>query len=247
VVPVGVDPDLFRPLPDVERIPGRIVTTASADVVLKGLHYLLDALAKLRTEREDAHLVIIGKPKDGGKASETITRLGLEDHVEWISGVPDERIVELYSECAVACVPSLYEGFSLPAIEAMSSAAPLVVTTGGALPEVVGEDGVGALLVDPGNPDALAAALGRMLDDPEFAEQLGANARARVLENWSWHHTALRTIEQYELLLDEFYATPRSKFARPFARQGELPEGAVRAQKLAAEARARAATEVNAG
>ncbi|MCO4835151.1 MAG: glycosyltransferase family 4 protein, partial [Acidimicrobiaceae bacterium] len=146
-------------------------------------------------------------------------------------------------ECSVACVPSLYEGFSLPAIEAMSSAAPLVVTNGGALPEVVGEDGVGALVVETGNPDALAAALGRVLDDPEYAEQLGANARARVLENWSWHHTALRTIEQYELLLDEYYATPRSKIARPFKRGGQLPEGAVKAQKLAAEARARAAAE----
>ena len=239
VVPVGVDPDLFKPLPDVSRVPGRIVTTASADVVLKGLHYLLEALAKLRAESEDAHLVIIGKPKDGGKAMDTIARLGLEGHVEWISGVPDQRIVELYSECAVACVPSLYEGFSLPAIEAMSSAAPLVVTTGGALPEVVGDHGVGALLVDPGDSDALAAALGRLLDDAEYAQQLGDNARARVLENWSWHHTALRTVEQYGLLLDEYYATPRSKFARPFERRGELPEGAVRAQKLAAEARTR--------
>lgn len=243
VVPVGVDPDLFKPLPGVARVPGRIVTTASADVVLKGLHYLLEALAKLRTEREDAHLIIIGKPKDGGKAMDTISRLGLEGHVEWISGVPDQRIVELYSECAVACVPSLYEGFSLPAIEAMSSAAPLVVTTGGALPEVAGDNGVGALLVDPGDPDALAAALGRVFDNPEYAQQLGDNARARVLENWSWHHTALRTVEQYELLLDEYYATPRSKLARPFERRGELPKGAIRAQKLAAEARARASKE----
>lgn len=243
VVPVGVDPDLFKPVPDIARIPGRIVTTASADVVLKGLHYLLEALAKLRTEREDAHLVIIGKPKEGGKAMDTIARLGLEDHVEWISGVPDQLIVELYSECSVACVPSLYEGFSLPAIEAMSSAAPLVVTTGGALPEVVGDDGVGALLVDPGDPDALAAALGRVLADPDFAQQLGDNARARVLENWSWHHTALRTVEQYELLLDEFFASPRSKWARPFERRGELPEGAVRARRLAAKARASATTD----
>ncbi len=125
----------------------------------------------------------------------------------------------------------------------MSSAAPLVVTTGGALPEVVGDDGIGALLVDPGDPDALASALGRVLDDPVFAQQLGDNARARVLENWSWHHTALRTVEQYELLLDEFYNAPRSRWARPFERRGELPAGAIRAQKLAAEARARAAAE----
>jgi glycosyltransferase involved in cell wall biosynthesis len=207
VVPVGVDPELFRPLDEVERIPGRIVTTASADVALKGLHYLLEALAKLRTERPDAHLVIIGKPKEGGKAMDTLARLGLEDHVEWISGVPDERIVELYSECSVACVPSLYEGFSLPAIEAMSSAAPLVATTGGALPEVCGEHEVSALLVEPGNSDALAAALGRVLDDPELGESLGDAARRRVLDKWSWFHTAQRTVEQYEALLDTYYST----------------------------------------
>lgn len=216
VVPVGVDPELFRPLPEVARIPGRIVTTASADVALKGLHFLFEAVAKLRTERPEAHLVVIGKPKDGGKAMDTLARLDLADHVEWVSGVSDQRIVELYSECEVACVPSLYEGFSLPAIEAMSSAAPLVATTGGALPEVVGDDGDSALLVEPGDADALALALGRVLDNPDLGAALGATARQRVLDKWSWHHTALRTIEQYRALLDEYHSTPRTRFARPF-------------------------------
>jgi len=202
VVPVGVDPELFRPMPEVKKIPGMIVTTASADVALKGLKFLLEALAKLRTERPEAHLVIIGKPKEGGAAMETLERLGLTDHVHWISGVPDERIVELYSECEVACVPSLYEGFSLPAIEAMSSGAALVATTGGALPEVVGEDGVSALLVEPGSGDALAMALGRAMDDPDLRTRIGAAARQRVIDQWSWHHTAVKTIEQYRILLD---------------------------------------------
>lgn len=203
IVPVGVDPDLFRPLPDVARVPGRIVTTASADVTLKGLHYLLEALAKLRTERPETHLVVIGAVKEGGKAMETLARLGLEDHVTWISGVTDQRIVELYSECSVACVPSLYEGFSLPAIEAMSSAAPLVATTGGALPEVCGTHQDSVLLVEPGNADALASALGQVLDDPALGVRLGAAARSRVLDKWSWRQTASRTVEQYrELLAD---------------------------------------------
>ena len=188
------------------RVPGRIVTTASADVALKGLHYLLEALAKLRTENPEAHLVIIGKPKEGGKAMETLARLGLEDHVEWVSGVPDQRIVELYSECSVACVPSLYEGFSLPAIDAMSSAAPLVATTGGALPEVCGDHEVSALLVEPGDGEALAAALQRVLDNHKLGERLGANARQRVLDKWSWYHTAIRTLDEYEALFDEWYA-----------------------------------------
>ncbi|MEY4339934.1 MAG: hypothetical protein RLZ14_1784, partial [Actinomycetota bacterium] len=117
LVPVGVDPELFQPMPHVTRKPGRLITTASADVALKGLSYLLEAMAKLRTER-DVTLTIIGKPREGA-SNDLIDKLGLRPHIEFVSGVPDERIVELYAEAELAVVPSLYEGFSLPAIEAM--------------------------------------------------------------------------------------------------------------------------------
>ena len=202
IVPVGVDPDLFRPIPGVSRIPGRLVTTASADVTMKGLAYLLEALAKLRTER-DVSLVVIGKRKVGGKSDETIKRLGLDDVVEFVSGVPDQRIYELYSEAELAIVPSLYEGFSLPAIEAMACGVPLVATTGGALPEVVGRDNETALLVPPGDGEALAARISSALDDPELRARIGAAGRQRVIDNWSWRHTALRTLEQYRILLEQ--------------------------------------------
>ncbi|MGH9186800.1 MAG: glycosyltransferase family 4 protein, partial [Acidimicrobiales bacterium] len=109
IVPVGVDPDLFRPVAHVARIPGRLVTTASADVTMKGLRYLLEALAKLRTERDDVHLVVVGRPKEGGASAATIARLGLENAVEFVHGVPEERVIELYSEAELAIVPSLYE------------------------------------------------------------------------------------------------------------------------------------------
>ena len=202
IVPVGVDPDLFRPIPGVARIPGRLVTTASADVTMKGLSYLLEALAKLRTER-DVSLVVIGRRKEGGKSDETIKRLGLEDAVEFVSGVPDERIYELYSEAELAVVPSLYEGFSLPAIEAMSCGICVVATTGGALPEVVGPDNETALLVPPGDSEALARRIADALDDPELRARIGAAGRQRVIDNWSWRHTAVRTVEQYRILLEQ--------------------------------------------
>src|SRR5260370_13169955 len=141
VVPVGVDQQRFRPLPNVARVPGRLMTTASADVPLKGLTYLIEALAKVRTEREDAHLVVIGRPRHKSAVPAQLERLGLTDAVEFVSGVTDERIVELYAEAEIAVVPSLYEGFSLPAIEAMACGVPLATTTGRALPEVVGPAG----------------------------------------------------------------------------------------------------------
>ena len=207
VVPVGVDPEMFRPVPGVRRVPGRIVTTASADVAMKGLKYLLEAVAKLRTER-NVELVIIGRPTEGGASADLFAELGLTDCVSWVHGVSDERIVELYSEAEVAVVPSLYEGFSLPAIEAMSCGVPLVTTTGGALPEVAGSHGETCFQVPPGDGEALAAMLGTVLDQPDVRDRVGANGRQRVIDQWSWHHTAKRTVDQYRALLDR--QTPRT-------------------------------------
>jgi glycosyltransferase involved in cell wall biosynthesis len=199
LVPVGVDPDLFKPLAHVARRPGRLITTASADVALKGLAYLLEAMAKLRTER-DVTLTIIGRPRPG-KSMDLIERLGLAPHIDFVSGVPDERIVELYAESELAVVPSLYEGFSLPAIEAMCTGTPLVATDGGALPEVTGTDGDTVLGCAAGDVDALAAAIRRGLDDPALRQRVGAAGRQRVLDRWTWRRCAELTVEQYREVL----------------------------------------------
>ena len=199
LVPVGVDPELFKPLDHVERRSGRLITTASADVALKGLSYLLEAMAKLRTER-DVTLTIIGKPRPG-HSMDLIDSYGLAPHIEFVSGVTDERIVELYSEAELAVVPSLYEGFSLPAIEAMCSGTPLVATDGGALPEVTGTDGDTVLQCRAGDADALAATIARGLDDPELRARVGAAGRQRVLERWTWTKCAEMTVDQYREVL----------------------------------------------
>jgi glycosyltransferase involved in cell wall biosynthesis len=203
IVPVGVDQQTFRPLPQVARVPGRIMTTASADVPMKGLIPLLEAIAKLRVEREDVHLVVIGKQKDKSKIPAVLDRLGLEHAVEFVSGVEQERIIELYAEAEIAVVPSLYEGFSLPAIEAMACGVPLVATTGGALPEVVGPDGIAALTVPPNDPSELALAIGRMLDDPELRARIGRAGRARILDRFTWRRSAEGMIENWYELLEE--------------------------------------------
>jgi len=202
VVPVGVDVDLFKPLPDVAVVPGRLVTTASADVAMKGLKFLLEAVAKLRTERDDVHLVVIGKRKPGGASDETIKRLGLEDHVEFVTGVAEQRIIELYSEAEMAVVPSLYEGFSLPAIEAMACGTPLVGTTGGAVPEVIGKDGDTAMVVPPGDSEALAAKIRWGLEQDDLRGTIGTRGRQRIMDRWSWKHTAVKTVEQYRIRLE---------------------------------------------
>jgi glycosyltransferase involved in cell wall biosynthesis len=199
LVPVGVDPDLFRPRPEVARIPGRLITTASADVALKGLAFLLEALAKLRTER-DVSLTIIGRPKPG-KSLDLIANLGLQDSVSFVSSVSDERIVELYAEAELAVVPSLYEGFSLPAVEAMATGICLVATDGGALPEVTGRDGETVLSCPAGDAEALAATIRRGLDEPGLRARVGLAGRERVVSRWSWRHCARLTVEQYREVL----------------------------------------------
>ena len=200
IVPVGVDQTSFRPMPDVQRVTGRIMTTASADVPMKGLVPLLEGLAKLRVERPDAHLVVIGKQKTKSKIPAVLDRLGLQDAVTFVSGVPQERIVELYAEAQVAVVPSLYEGFSLPAIEAMSCGVPLVATTGGALPEVVGD---AAIKVPTNDPSALAHAIDEMLGDAELRARIGEAGRNRVLDRFTWKRSAEGMIENWYQLLDE--------------------------------------------
>jgi glycosyltransferase involved in cell wall biosynthesis len=203
VVPVGMDPDVFGPRPAIARVPGRLMTTASADVPMKGLAPLLEALAKVRTERDDAHLVVIGKPKEKSRIPGLLDRLGLNGSVTFVSGVTTERIVELYAEAQVAVVPSLYEGFSLPAIEAMACGVPVVATTGGALPEVIGSHEESGLLVPPNDPSALAVELLRALGDDQLRTRIGAAGRERVLERFTWRQTAVGTVEQYRALLEE--------------------------------------------
>ena len=210
IVHVGVDPQQFRPIDNVNVVPGRLMTTASADVAMKGLAFLLEALAKLRAKDDSIHLVVIGKPKYDSKATQLIKELNLAESIEFVSGVTDQRIVELYNEAEVAIVPSLYEGFSLPAIEAMSCGVPLVATTGGALPEVVGADGVTALQVPPGDSDALAQKIEWALEQTNLRSVVGAAGRERVIQNFSWKITAERTVEHYRALLAEVSANAHS-------------------------------------
>jgi glycosyltransferase involved in cell wall biosynthesis len=200
VVPVGVDHTVFCPAPGVVAVPGRLMVTSSSDVPMKGLVPLLEAVALLR-RRRPVELVVVGRPRPEGRVDRAIERLGLRPVVRCVSGISDEELARAYGEAEVAIVPSLYEGFSLPAIEAMACGVPVVATTGGALPEVVGASGETGLLVPPDDPPALAAAIGRLLDDPALRARLGAAGRARVLQRFTWRVTAEGTAACYRELL----------------------------------------------
>ena len=200
VVPIGVDSDLYRPTPAVAKVPGRIMAMASADVPLKGLAPLLEAIALLRRNR-DAEMVVVAKHRHRSEVPATLARLGLNGSVRFVSGVDEAALLKLYSEAEVAVVPSLYEGFSLPAVQAMACGLPVVATTAGALPEVIGRDGETGLMVRPGDPGQLAAALERALGDEALRRRLGSAGRARVVERFSWLRTAEAIAGHYRKLI----------------------------------------------
>jgi glycosyltransferase involved in cell wall biosynthesis len=198
VIPLGVDTRLFHPRP-APRVPGRIVAVASADSPVKGIATLLRAVAKLATERNTV-LTVVGKPAPGGPTERLVAELALGDRVRFVTGMTDGELAEFIATAEIAVVPSLYEGFSLPAIEHMASGTPLVASRTGALPEVTGD---AALLVTPGDAEELAVALRMLHDSAAERERLSALALRRVQERFTWSAVARATVDQYMRAIDE--------------------------------------------
>jgi glycosyltransferase involved in cell wall biosynthesis len=196
VVPLGVDTEMFKPTLQ-PRVPGRIIAIASADVPLKGVSNLLQAIAKLRTER-DVELQLVSRLESKGPTEKLIAELGISDIVHISSGLPDDALANLLASAEIACIPSLYEGFSLPAVESMASGTPIVASRAGALPEVLGADGSAAQMVKPGDPEELTRVLGGLLDSPERRYAMGIAGRRRAVEVYSWESVAKQTTGIYE-------------------------------------------------
>jgi glycosyltransferase involved in cell wall biosynthesis len=194
VVHNGIDTDIFRPLPEVERKPHRIMATASADQPLKGLPYLIRAIALLADAWPDLHLVVLGKLREDGDTEKLIRELGVADRIRFVAGIPTLEIVRLYAEASVVVVPSVYEGFGLPAGEAMACGAPVISTRGGALPEVVGDAG---LLVPVRDAGAIADAIKRLFEDAGERRRLSIAGRERILEMFSWKVAAAQMVNYY--------------------------------------------------
>jgi len=195
VIPLGVDTRLFHPRRQ-PRVAGRVVAVASADSPMKGVTTLLRAFRKLldSAAAPDAHLIVVSKPTPGGPTDKLMGELGLAGPVRFTHGMSNDELAELLASAQIAVVPSLYEGFSLPAVEHMASGTPLVASRTGALPEVTGE---AAALVEPGDADELAAVLGRLLASPAERERLGDAALRRVQERFAWPAVARATVAQY--------------------------------------------------
>jgi len=193
IIPNGINTGLFYPVEGIEREKNRIIVTNSADTPLKGLTYLLDAVAEIAAKR-DVRLIVVGTPKKNGMVVKRIRSLGIGPLVTFTGRISYSEFVRQYARAAAAVIPSIYEGFGLPAGEAMACGVPVISTTGGALPEVVGEAGI---LVPPADSRALANAIASVLDYPEYARRLSEAGYRRVRRHLTWQAAAENTVAAY--------------------------------------------------
>ena len=194
----GVDSSVFTQIPDVRRLDNRLLVINSGDTPLKGLKYLLEAVAALRLERK-IELVIIGKQMKNGYTQGLIDSLGIADCVTYLGQVGTAELVHNYSMATMVVVPSVYEGFGLPAAEAMCCGTPVISTTAGALPEIVGDAGI---LVPPADTNALTEAITGLLNNPDRRNYLGEMGQKRVMSMFNWKNTAKHTVDVYEEAID---------------------------------------------
>lgn len=195
----GIDTDIFKPRPSIERLPARLMATASADAPLKGVRYLLKAYAQLLEIFPALELLLVSKLHLGGETEQLVNKLGLRDKITFVSNISTEQMVDYYAQATLAVVPSVYEGFGLPAGEAMACGVPVVSTTGGALPEVVGDAGV---LVPVKDSSALAEAIATLLRDPRRRDQLGVLGRERIEQCFCWQVTASSMVDYYRQVIE---------------------------------------------
>jgi glycosyltransferase involved in cell wall biosynthesis len=199
IIPNGISTDLFYPIPEIPREKNRLIVTNSADMPLKGLYYLLQAVAKIAQTRP-VKLTVVGTPKKNGYSQRLIQQLGIGNRITFTGRIAHEQFVREYARATVAVVPSVYEGFGLPVGEAMACAVPVISTTGGALPEVVGDAGI---LVPPADHRALAKAILKILDQPQLAQKLGQAGYRRVQRHFTWKKAAEKTVAVYREAIGE--------------------------------------------
>jgi len=203
VVYNGLNASIFRPLPGVEKAPKRIIFVGNVADPKKGVEYLLKAMPLMDPEIK---LVIV----DGGtpsrvRSKDIIDRYHLRDRVYITGKIDGDELVRWYNSAQVAVVPSLYEGFGFPAAEAMACELPVVSTTAGALPEVVGEDGRSGRLVPPRNPEALARAITELMNDPAERLEKGRAGRQRVLDVFTWKNSAEQLVDIYREVIGAYH------------------------------------------
>ncbi|MGD1968839.1 MAG: glycosyltransferase family 4 protein [Desulfobacterales bacterium] len=201
IIPNGIRTDLFYPIPEIPRAKNSLIVTNSADMPLKGLLYLLRAVS-LVAQTLPVKLTIVGAAHKNGYSHKLIQQLGIGNRVTFTGRITNEQFVRLYAKATAAVIPSVYEGFGLPVGEAMACGVPVISTTGGALPEIVGDAGI---LVPPADHHALAVAILAVLQQPHLAHKLSHAGYQRVQRHFTWIKAAQKTVNVYRKVIHDHH------------------------------------------
>lgn len=196
VIHNAVDSNIFRPYPEIKNLSQRLITTASADVPLKGLDFSLYALADLSKEFQDIELLVIGTLRKGGHTDRLIKKLNLNERVTFKTGVTKDEIAQEYAKSSVAIVSSLYEGFGYPVAEAMSCSIPLIATDVASIPEITDNF---AILIPPKDSDAIRDSIKKILLEPDLYNKVAAKGRLHIKNKFNWQTIG----KQYEELMNK--------------------------------------------
>jgi len=198
VVHNGINNEYFYPAQNGSRPENSIIVTNSADIPLKGLSYLLEAVSEVR-KKQSVKLTVIGEPKKNGIITKLVARLGIGDIVHFTGRIQNEEFADYYAKSTIAVVPSVYEGFGIPAVEAMACGVPLITTSGGALPEVVGD---AAMIVPPADAAALTKAITFLFNNSDQRKKLAQAGLERVNSVFSWPKAAQEVVDVYREAID---------------------------------------------
>ena len=202
VVLNGIDLDSFTRDERVEQKPYRIITTASADVPLKGLKFLIEAMTEIIEEIPEAHLMVLGRAKEKGDIAKQISRLNLEEKISFRSGLSQSEVVSLYSSSHICVIPSLYEGFGFGAGEAMACGLPLISTQSGGLKEVIGQE---AVIIEAASSEAIIKAVKDLFSNKEKQLALSRAGRKRMEKEFNWMKAAEAYEKIYSKTIKEFH------------------------------------------
>jgi glycosyltransferase involved in cell wall biosynthesis len=204
VVYNGIDTEIYDGNKEASQGRDGLIMVANTDDRKKGVLYLLQALQLLKDDgvkltivddaaRHSSYIEDVGPLPSYG--SKLVRKLNLDGMVHFTGRLTREELAQRYVDARIAVVPSLYEGFGLPAAEAMACGTPVIATTGGALPEVIGDAGT---LVPPANAAALAAAISQLLNDQQAQQRMSEAGKRRVKEQFNWEQAARKTLEVYQ-------------------------------------------------
>ncbi len=198
VIPNGIDIGIFKPSSIKKSLSFRIVTTASADIPLKGLRHLILALPRVIRQFPLTSLTVIGKSPGKGNVKKLIDDLDLEDKITFRSGISEKEIVKTYHDSDIAVIPSLYEGFGFGAGEAMACGVPLISTDSGGLKQVIGD---AALKIKPGSVNEIEEAILQLFTEEKIRQELAEKGRERMEKFFDWKIAASAYIDVFKKII----------------------------------------------